>query len=381
MAEEGNNERFRQTVRVTLIGSVIDLLLGVLKLVVGFGSQSQALIADGIHSLSDLATDALVIYAAKHAHREADEEHPYGHGRIETVATVLLGIALIAVAVGLTLDAIQRLFHPELLLKPGMMAIYVAVLSIVLKEAIYRYSMIIARKYRSDMLKANAWHSRTDAISSAIVVVGVAGAMAGLDYLDAIAAIGVALMIAKIGWDLGWKALRELIDTGLTRERLKLIERTILEVDGVDAMHLLRSRQLGGEAYIDVHIQVPPRLSVSEGHQISETVRQRLIKKIEEVTDVTVHIDPEDDEIAAPCGGLPSRKEVRQRLQQRLAALPEANRIQELTLHYLDGRIELELILPLAVLNDLNDAARVQKSFSDILAAEKCVGKVQIAFR
>jgi len=381
MAEETNNERFRQTVRVTLIGSAIDLLLGVLKIVVGFAGQSQALIADGIHSLSDLATDVLVIYAAKHAHREADEEHPYGHGRIETVATVLLGIALIAVAVGLTLDAVRRLFHPELLLKPGTIVIYVAILSIVLKEAIYHYSMTIARKYRSDMLKANAWHSRTDAISSAIVVVGVAGAIAGLDYLDAIAAIGVALMIAKIGWDLGWKALRELIDTGLTRERLKLIEKAILEVDGVDAMHLLRSRQLGGEAYIDVHIQVPPRLSVSEGHQISETVRQRLISKIDEVKDVTVHIDPEDDEIAAPCGGLPGRTEVRRRLRERLAGLPEADLIEDITLHYLDGRIEMMLTLPLSVLKDIDDAARVQKSFSDILSAEKCVGKVQIAFR
>jgi len=381
MAEETNHERFRQTVRVTLIGSAIDLLLGVLKIVVGFGGQSQALIADGIHSLSDLATDVLVIYAAKHAHREADEEHPYGHGRIETVATVLLGIALIAVAVGLTLDAVRRLFHPDLLLKPAMVVIYVAILSIVLKEAIYHYSMTIARKYRSDMLKANAWHSRTDAISSAIVVVGVAGAIAGLDYLDAIAAIGVALMIAKIGWDLGWKALRELIDTGLTRERLKLIEKAILEVDGVDAMHLLRSRQLGGEAYIDVHIQVPPRLSVSEGHQISETVRQRLISRIDEVKDVTVHIDPEDDEIAAPCGGLPGRTEVRRRLRERLAGLPEADHIEDITLHYLDGRIEMILTLPLSVLQDIDDAARVQKSFSDILSAEKCVGKVQIAFR
>jgi cation diffusion facilitator family transporter len=381
MADQANSDRFRQTVRVTLIGSAIDLLLGVMKIVVGLGGQSQALIADGIHSLSDLATDVLVIYAAKHAHREADEEHPYGHGRIETVATVLLGIALIAVAGGLTIDAVQRLFHPELLLKPQMTVIYVAVLSIVLKEAIYHYSMTIARKYRSDMLKANAWHSRTDAISSAIVVVGVAGAMAGLDYLDAIAAIGVAMMIAKIGWDLGWKALRELIDTGLTRERLKLIEQNILDVDGVEAMHLLRSRQLGGEAYIDVHIQVPPRLSVSEGHQISETVRNRLIRKIDEVKDVTVHIDPEDDEVAAPCGGLPSRKEVRQRLQERLAALPEASQIQDITLHYLNGRIELEMVLPLSVLEDIDDAARVRKSIGDILSTEKCVGKVQIAFR
>lgn len=377
---ENNNHRYRETIRVTLIGSVIDLLLGVLKLVFGFAAQSQALIADGIHSLSDLVTDGFVIFAAGHAHREADEDHPYGHGRIETVATVGLGIALIGVAIGLSLDAIRRLFHPDLLLQPGVMAIYVAVLSIVLKEAIYHYSMRIARKYRSDMLKANAWHSRTDAISSAIVVVGVAGSMAGLDYLDAIAAIGVAAMIAKIGWDLGWQALRELIDTGLASERVKLIENTIRSVDGVDALHLLRSRRMGGEAYIDVHIQVPPRLSVSEGHQISETVRHELIDNIDEVTDVTVHIDPEDDEIAAPCGGLPSRDQVQKQLQEKLAAIPEARQIENLTLHYLNGRIELVMTLPLSVLSDLSAADQLRRKISDRIASVECIGAVKILF-
>ena len=377
---ENNNHRYRETVRVTLIGSAIDLLLGVLKLVIGASAQSQALIADGVHSLSDLVTDAFVIYAAKHAHREADDDHPYGHGRIETVATVGLGIALVGVAAGLSLDAVQRLFHPELLLQPGVAAIYVAVLSIVLKEGIYHYSMRIARKYRSDMLKANAWHSRTDAISSIIVVVGVAGAMAGLDYLDALAAVGVAAMIAKIGWDLGWHALRELIDTGLAAERVELIEKTIRNVDGVDALHLLRSRRLGGEAYIDVHIQVPPRLSVSEGHQISETVRHQLIENIDEVTDVTVHIDPEDDEIAAPCGGLPSRDDVERRLQEQLASIPEARDIENLTLHYLNGRIELVITLPFSVLSDLSSAHRVKKEISDRMASVECIGAIKILF-
>ncbi len=377
---EANKKRFKETVKVTLVGSIIDLLLGVLKIWVGFVSQSQALIADGFHSLSDLVTDALVIYAAKHAHREADAEHPYGHGRIETLATVGLGIALIAVAIGLSLDAIRRLFQPELLMQPSVVAIYVATLSIVLKEALYHYSMRIARKYRSDMLKANAWHSRTDAISSAIVVVGVAGSMAGLEYLDALAAIGVAIMVAKIGWSLGWQSLRELIDTGLETERVKLIEQTIRNVDGVDAMHLLRSRRMGGEAYIDVHIQVPPRLSVSEGHQISEAVRQELIAKIDEVKDVTVHIDPEDDEIAAPCGGLPSRKEIEQRLQERLVDIPETKNIENMTIHFLNGRIELVITLPISVLSSLDDAGRVQKKLSDQLASVECIGKVEVVF-
>lgn len=379
MAEE-NTERLRETVKVTLVGSVVDLALGVLKIIFGYTAQSQALIVDGFHSLSDLATDAMVIFAAKHSHREADEDHPYGHGRIETLATVGLGLALIAVGVGFSVDAAKRLFHPEDLLVPHIAAIYIAVLSIIMKEAIYHYSMGIARKYRSDMLKANAWHSRTDAISSAIVVVGVAGAMAGLNYLDAIAAIGVAVMIAKIGWDLGWQSLRELIDTGLEAERIALIKQIILGSNGVEALHQLRSRRLGGEAYIDVHIQVPPRLSVSEGHQISETVRRKLIGKIEEVKDVTVHIDPEDDEMVTPCKNLPSRQELREELKDRLADIPEAGRISSMTIHYLGGKVELLIVLPASVLSGVGEIERIRNAVSAKLEPIECIRRVEVAF-
>ena len=187
-ASEVAKRRYREVLRVTLVGSAFDLILGVAKIVGGFISTSTALIADGVHSLSDLFTDFIVIYAAKHSHREADAEHPYGHGRIETLATVVLGLSLMAVSIGITWDAISRLFHPDRLWHPGYLALILASLSIVIKEGLYHYSMGIARKYRSNMLKANAWHSRTDAISSVIVVIGVAGSMAGLNYLDAIAA-------------------------------------------------------------------------------------------------------------------------------------------------------------------------------------------------
>jgi len=379
MAEE-NSKRLRETVVVTLVGSVVDLSLGILKIVFGYSAQSQALIVDGFHSLSDLATDAMVIFAAKHSHKEADDEHPYGHARIETLATVGLGLALIAVGIGFSVDATKRLFHPEELLVPHIAAIYIAILSIVSKEAIYHYSMVIARKYRSEMLKANAWHSRSDAISSAVVVIGVAGAMAGLNYLDSIAAIVVAIMIAKIGWDLGWNSLRELIDTGLESERVELIKQTIMAIDGVEALHLLRSRRLGGEAYIDVHIQVPPKLSVSEGHQISETVRQKLIRTIDEVKDVTVHIDPEDDEMAAPCKNLPSRKEILKELHERLEGIPEVSHISDLTIHYLSGKVDLELTLPASALSDVTEIDLIKEKITSVLAPVSCIRRIKVAF-
>jgi len=263
---DANRKRRHEIMRVTLVGSVFDLLLGISKIIGGFLSNSTALIADGVHSLSDLVTDFIVLYASSQAHREADAEHPYGHGRFETLATVVLGLALFGVAIGISWDAVSRLFHPEKLWQPGVLALVIAAISIVVKEALYHYSMTIAKKYRSNMLKANAWHSRSDAISSVIVVVGVAGSMAGLDYLDAIAAVGVALMIAKISWGLVWHSVRELIDTGLEPERVEAIRNSILNVDGVKALHILRTRRMGSDALVDVHIQVPPTISVSEGH-------------------------------------------------------------------------------------------------------------------
>ncbi|MDH5444403.1 MAG: cation diffusion facilitator family transporter [Gammaproteobacteria bacterium] len=379
--EEQRSDRYRATIKVTLIGSVIDLLLGVAKIVVGYLAHSAALIADGIHSLSDLGTDAIVLYAAKHSHVEADDEHPYGHGRIETVATVALGVALIAVAVGISYDAIDRLFHPEALWVPGMWALVVAAISIVAKEAIYHYTMHMAKKYRSNMLKANAWHSRSDAISSIIVVIGVAGAMAGLNYLDAVAAVGVALMVAKIGWDLAWHSLRELIDTGLEPERVEEIRKSILGVDGVKTLHILRTRLMGGEALVDVHIQVDPQLSVSEGHQISETVRHSLIKEYDEVSDVMVHIDPEDDEVHAPNAGLPLREKLLDQLNTAWAGIDESSQIDDITLHYLEGKIDVELLLPLAVI--AHDPARgeeLTRRFDQIADSLSEIGQIKLRY-
>ncbi|MFQ6021921.1 MAG: cation diffusion facilitator family transporter [Acidiferrobacterales bacterium] len=378
--KECGESRYREIHRVTVVGAIVDLALGIAKIAFGIVAHSQALIADGLHSLSDLATDVVVIYAAKHGSRAADEEHPYGHKRIETMATVGLGVALIATATGVCWDAARRLFNPELLLTPGVWALVIAVLSILAKEGIYHYTMHAARKYRSGLLRANAWHSRSDALSSIIVVVGIVGTMAGLWYLDAIAAIGVALMIAKIGWDFSWQSARELVDTGLARERVNAIRHTITAVDGVEALHMLRSRRMGDDALVDVHIQVDPRLSVSEGHQISETVRTRLIDEIEEVSDVMVHIDPEDDETATPTGVLPLREVVQKRLAQQFRNIEAATRIEKITLHYLAGKIHVELLLPLDVL-DKNDATELEQRFTDAVKDDSQIGRVELRFR
>ena len=372
--------RYREVRKVTVVGGVVDLLLGIVKIVIGTTANSQALLADGVHSLSDLATDFLVLFAAKHSHREADEEHPYGHGRIETVATVILGVALALVAIGICYDALHRMRDPELLGKPGMLALLVALVSVASKEFIYQYTVRVARRLRSNMLHANAWHSRSDAISSIIVVIGVAGTMYGFTYLDAIAAAAVGLMIAKIGWDLLWKSLQELIDTSLEEDKVEAIRKAILDVTGVRALHMLRTRRSGSDALVDVHILVDPGLSVSEGHMIGEHVRTRLIGEMDDVSDVTVHIDPEDDEVASPCNGLPLRDEVMRRLEKRWSKLGVHTDIEKVVLHYLDGKVHVDIFMhpvdmDLAGREKLAD--RIRKSAGKV----DDIGKVEVYFR
>ena len=375
-----DNPRYMEVRKVTLIGSVVDFLLGVAKILVGMLAHSQALIADGLHSLSDLATDFVVLYAAKHSHREADEDHPYGHGRIETLTTVGLGITLIVVAFGIGYDATRRMNEPDLLLAPGMLALAVAFVSVIAKEIIYRYTRNAAVRLRSNMLMANAWHSRSDAISSIVVVIGVGGAMLGYPYLDAVAAIAVAVMIAKIGFDLVRASSKELIDTALEPEVVDAIRKEISRVEGVRALHMLRSRRSGGDALVDLHVQVDPCISVSEGHQIGDTVRRRLLKQIDEVTDVTVHIDPEDDEQESLSDKLPLRGDLLRELQRKWTDI-EGVDAEHITLHYLRGKLRIDLELPLAVLEAEPDTRGLIDKIERAAKELPEVDSVNVSFR
>lgn len=373
-------QRYRDVRKVTLIGSVLDFVLGVAKILVGWLANSQALIADGIHSFSDLLTDFMVLYAAKHSHQAADETHPYGHGRIETVATVSLGLVLTGIGIGIAYSAVQRLNEPDVLLEFSAVAALVAAVSIVSKEWIYRYTMAAARRLRSEMLMANAWHSRSDAFSSIVVLIGIAGVMLGHAYLDAVAAVIVAAMIAKIGFDLVRSSTQELIDSALEPDKVSAIRDHIHAVNGVRSAHTLRTRKSAGNAFVDVHIQVDPRLSVSEGHQIADAVRQRLLQQIDEVTDVTIHIDPENDEASSPSSDLPPREQVIRELKQRWPRLPAAA-IDAVTLHYLSGRIDVVIDLPINLLQNIDQAAALVQELKQAVATWSVIGDVQVRFK
>jgi len=333
--------------KTSVVGAVVNLALTVLKIIFGVIGQSHALIADGIHSLADLSTDVMVWFAAKYSNQPADKEHPYGHARIETAFTVGLGVVLIITAIGIVFDSAQRLLNPELLLQPTPIVLLIAAISIFANEGLYQYTMRIAKQYKSGLLKANAWHHRSDAISSIVVLVGVAGSLLGLPYLDAFAAVGVALMIGKIGWDQTWTSIRELIDTGLEPERVAAVERIIKDVEGVEGVHMLRSRRMGGSYLVDVHIEVNERLSVSEGHKISEFVRIKLIESEKNISNALVHIDPEDDSLEVLCKGLPFRREVLEDLRRVWDGEVDAADCDSVTLHYLSGKVHVDLVRPM----------------------------------
>ncbi|MFI3138184.1 MAG: cation diffusion facilitator family transporter [Methylococcaceae bacterium] len=345
MADETNaNTLDKYKTRVTIIGAFTNVVLAILK--VGFGLlwHSAALIADGIHTLSDLASDMLVIVAIKFGAREADHDHPYGHRRYETIATVVLGLGFLLLAGGIAWDVITRIMRPENLLVPQFETVWIALLSVISKEWMYHYTRRAAKLTRSKLLLANAWHHRSDAVSSVVVIVGIAGVLLGYPEADGLAAIAVALMVAKIGLSLVLQSVKELVDTSLPEEFVREIRRVVKTTPGVKGIHLLRTRQMGEDAYVDAHIVVDPRISVSEGHVIGDQVRCNLINAFDDVVDVLVHVDPEDDEFEVRQDSAVSRTEVQEHLQQHLAELYEG--IEQFRLHYLDGTVEVEVILP-----------------------------------
>ncbi len=329
--------------KVTYIAALVNILLAAIKITFGVIGKSEALIVDGIHSLADLMTDVFVLIAIKLGSREADHDHPYGHRRYETIATVILGGALFVVAAGIAWDVMERILHPEKLLVPQKDTLIIAAISILANEWLFQYTKRIAKKSRSKLLLANAWHHRSDAISSIVVLFGIIAVLYGYPFADAVAAIIVALMVAKIGLSLIMESIKELVDTSLSDAQINDIRRVIKLTEGVKSIHLLRTRQMGEDSFVDAHIVVDPKITVSEGHMIADTVRDNLKAQFDDIVDVLVHIDPEDDEFKQNKGELPSRKQINQILKQCLGELSDD---LDFRIHYLDGKIELEVIVP-----------------------------------
>lgn len=334
--------RYQQARNVTLVGGSVNIFLGITKILGGIFFYSHALIADGLHSIADLFTDMMVLIASKYGNQDADEEHPYGHQRIETAATLLLALLLILTGIGIAWDSFQHIFSHTIVI-PNYLAVPIAVFSIIANELLFYLTKRVGQRIQSSLIIANAWHHRSDSASSAVVVMGIVGSLCGYTLLDPVAAIVVGGLIIKMGIDYGWESVRELVDTGVALAEVEEIRRVIAGVEGVCKIHQLRNRRMGSDIFVDVHILVSPWVSVSEGHYIAQRVHSSLMLANHQIKDVTVHVDPEDDELLSPSKNLPTRFDLDKKLFHKWQKkFPE---IHSIVLHYLEGSITAEITL------------------------------------
>jgi len=279
--------------RITIIGAVVNLALIFLKFVAGVLGQSQALIADAVHSFSDLFTDVVVLFGIRMGRKPPDARHHFGHARIETLASAIVGLALVATGVYIGIEAVMAIYH-HVNYRPTMLAVAGAAVSILSKEALYHYTVAVGRRMRSQLVIANAWHHRSDAFSSVAVLIGVGLAQVnpGWHILDAYAALLVSFFIVKVGIDIVGKTFSEFTDRAPAPEVIEEMRRCTCEVPGVLEAHDLRARISGGSYQMEIHIVVDGALSVQEGHRIAKTVEHCLLEEVEDLERVIVHVDP-----------------------------------------------------------------------------------------
>jgi len=279
--------------RVGWVGLLCNLALAAAKAAAGILGHSQAVLADALHSLTDSVTDIAVILGVRYWTAPADEDHPHGHGRIETLITVVIGLTIGAVAIGMGTQAIRGLRHgPEV--APSGIALVVALISIVVKEILYRWTARVGREVRSPALVANAWHHRSDAISSIPAALAVAVTLIDPEWavVDRVGAVVVCLLILQASWHILRPALDQLIDAGAPAADRRRIEELALQVDGVEAAHAVRTRFVGADLAVDLHVEVDGGLSVAEGHVIAVAVRRKLLEEGPNVNDAVVQIEP-----------------------------------------------------------------------------------------
>lgn len=289
--EDVTPEREAATKRSTWISIAVNIGLTISQVVAGILSGSQGLIADGIHSLSDLVADFVVLFAVHHSQKAPDEDHHYGHQRYENAASLVLGGLLLAVGVGMIWSAAHKLQTPESIPTVHATALWVALGALLAKETLFRYMLAVAEKVRSSMLVANAWHARSDAASSLVVAVGIGGNLLGFTLLDPIAALIVGFMVARMGWEFTWNALHDLTDRAATEEEIAGIAAEILATPGVLGMHDLKTRKTGDMILADVHLEIDGDLTVREGHDIAHQARIQVMAK-HPVLYLMTHVDP-----------------------------------------------------------------------------------------
>ena len=278
--------------RSTWVSVAVNVLLSSVQITVGLFARSQSLIADGIHSLSDLVADFVVLFASHHSKKGADEDHPYGHQRFETAASLVLGLLLLGVGVGMLWSAAAKLEAPETIAEVHVVALWVAIGALIAKETLFRYMLAVAKRVKSGMLVANAWHARSDAASSLVVAIGIAGNLLGYPMLDPIAALIVGFMVCRMGWSFAWDALHDLMDRAVDDAEVAAIAQTLVETPGVRGLHDLKTRKMGDMIVVDAHIEVDAAITVEAGHDIAVMARNRVMQR-HRVLNLMTHVDPQ----------------------------------------------------------------------------------------
>ena len=277
--------------RSTWVSVGVNLALTITQVTVGVLAKSHGLIADGIHSASDLVADFVVLFASHHSRKDADQDHPYGHQRFENAASLMLGVLLLVVGAAMLWSAVHKLQAPASVPTVHVAALWVAGLALAAKELLFRYMLKVAKRVKSSMLVANAWHARSDAASSLVVGIGIAGNLAGYGILDPIAALIVGFLVAKMGWSFGWDALHDLMDRAVDEAEVGAIHQTLVATPGVNGVHDLRTRKMGDMVVVDAHIEIDSGITVEAGHDIAVDARERVMRR-HRVLNVMTHVDP-----------------------------------------------------------------------------------------
>jgi cation diffusion facilitator family transporter len=371
-------QRYALSNRCTWTSVFVNIALTITQVAAGIFSHSQSLIADGVHSLSDLVSDFLVLIASYHSKTPADDDHPYGHGRIETAASLVLGAILVLTGVGIMYSAAIKLENIGNLPPVTSLALWTAGLALIAKEGLFRYMLKVGEQLRSPLLIANAWHARSDAASSLVVAIGIAANMMGFIYADAVAAIVVGFMIVRMGFVFAWEAFQELIDAGLSFEEVASIRQTLMDTQGVQNVHDLRTRKMAHRVLVDAHILVDSKISVSEGHSIAERARKRVIDSHESVNDVLVHVDNEDDAGYGEDVPMvsPSREELLVALAKVLDGLPAP---EQVTFHYLAGKVEADVLMAYDALKTTAAITKANQLIEDRLIGHAFFSQVRLA--
>ena len=294
MKFEPGYSREKEIRSVTLWGAMLNVVLMILKISSGLFIKSTALIADGVHSLSDLATDFVVLIGARFSNRPPDETHPYGHGKIETLTSLLIAVILLVVGFGFVWSAGSAIYRKEVNY-PGFLMLVIAAISVVSKEIIFSLTRKVARKTHSPALYANAWHHRSDSFSSVAVLLGGAASLFGWGYADHMAAIVVGFMIIAVGGKIFHDNLIVLTEHAADNKSVQVIKRILSDESEISGWHALRTRDLGGELYIDVHVLVDPKLTVLESHKISDKIEANIQMEIAKPVNILIHVDPDND--------------------------------------------------------------------------------------